>query len=227
MTSKTGSKKLKCPYCTGRYPTETNNLAVVRPEVAKYFHPTKNHPLTAYDFTPKSNQKIWWLCENGHEWRIRAGSKKGCSRCSMSATSKIERLLREAIIKSNLFSHVYDESAKLSIRWRKNSSMTVDILCDLNEDKFAFEYDGYYYHSGKMSKSASADLKKDTEKTQALIDAGYYVVRLREINPAGTLEMLPIADRKLLQIHHKYDQTVIEPFTDTIKVISAWFATLK
>ena len=34
--------KSSCPFCSGRRLTKTNNLAYRYPEIAKYWHPTKN-----------------------------------------------------------------------------------------------------------------------------------------------------------------------------------------
>ena len=32
------------------------------------WHPTKNSPLTPFDVGARSGKKVWWLCDNGHEW---------------------------------------------------------------------------------------------------------------------------------------------------------------
>tara|TARA_B100000686_G_C16035872_1_gene592898 strand:- start:155 stop:517 length:363 start_codon:yes stop_codon:yes gene_type:complete len=65
--------------------SERYNLAVEFPEIAAQWHPTKNGELTQYDVTPKSNKKIWWKGECGHEWdariaHITAGG--GCPYCA-------------------------------------------------------------------------------------------------------------------------------------------------
>ena len=41
--------------------TKENNLAVMRPDLAKEWHPTLNGDLTPYDVTCGSNKKVWWL----------------------------------------------------------------------------------------------------------------------------------------------------------------------
>jgi hypothetical protein len=64
-----------CPYCSGRYPTKTNNLAVKYPSIAAEFDTVKNAPLTPYDFTPSSHKKVWWKCSQGHEWEVAVGSR--------------------------------------------------------------------------------------------------------------------------------------------------------
>jgi hypothetical protein len=57
-----------CPYCAGRRTDNTNSLARLRPEVAKYWDYERNAPLTPDDVTISSNRKVWWCCEQGHSW---------------------------------------------------------------------------------------------------------------------------------------------------------------
>lgn len=77
-----------CPYCSGRYPTPENNLAVIHPEIAAEFDLQANHPLTPEDFTPSSNKKVTWKCPQNHNWqvsinsRIRSGNYQYCPYCT-------------------------------------------------------------------------------------------------------------------------------------------------
>lgn len=216
-----------CPYCSGRYATPDNNLAVVRPLEAKHFHPMKNSPLTAYDFTPSSNKKVHWICEAGHEWVTSVNAKMGCSQCSLSATSKIERLLRESIVSNGIMDTVKPEGVKLALKWRKNSTMTVDILATIGNRKFVIEYDGYYFHSGIHHGTKTAAHAKDKEKTQALLDAGYHVIRIREDNYMGKLEFLDMDYPNLLQLHHKYSNRLkTDTFDSVIDTINNWVTVL-
>ena len=62
------------------------SLAVVAPEVAAEWHPTKNGDLKPSDFTRGSKIRVWWLCPNGHDYdaRItdRVSHNYGCPFCS-------------------------------------------------------------------------------------------------------------------------------------------------
>lgn len=215
-----------CPYCYGRYATPQNNLAVIKPEDAKHFHPTKNGKLTPFDVTPSSNQKIHWTCEKGHEWITTPGAKKGCSQCSLSATSKVERLLRQALVSSSIMDELKPEGTKLKLKWRKNSSLTVDILATLGSERYAIEYDGYYFHSGIHSGDKADAYLKDAQKTQALLDAGYHVVRIREDNVNGKLDFLPLSHTNLLQLHFAYNNKLkVKDFSEAIKQIDTWIKT--
>ena len=75
-----------CPYCSNKKKiiSEINNLAVIAPEIAAQWHPTKNGDLTPYDVLPGSHQRAWWRCEKGHEWEAQVKSRvygNGCPVC--------------------------------------------------------------------------------------------------------------------------------------------------
>jgi hypothetical protein len=65
--------------------SDSYNLHVLRPDLAKEWHPTKNGTLGPKDVTPGSRRKVWWLCEQGHWWlasvfdRVRG---RQCTYCS-------------------------------------------------------------------------------------------------------------------------------------------------
>jgi uncharacterized Zn-finger protein len=80
------AKGIGCPYCYGRYPTEDYNLQVMNPEVAAQWHPTKNGDLTPDKVAPNSVKKVWWICENGHEWQAKVCDRNkgtGCRLCKI------------------------------------------------------------------------------------------------------------------------------------------------
>jgi hypothetical protein len=77
-----------CPYCAGKRASATNNLAVCDPEIAAWWHPTKNGDLTPYDVTHHSGRDPYWKCPKGddHEWRqpisVRVKWRSACPFCS-------------------------------------------------------------------------------------------------------------------------------------------------
>lgn len=75
-----------CPYCAGRNPVVgENDLATVYPELAAEWNPTKNGDLTPQMVTKSSSKKVWWICDQGHEWKTavnhRASGSTGCPIC--------------------------------------------------------------------------------------------------------------------------------------------------
>ena len=74
-----------CPYCAGRLLAGFNDLQTLHPEIAAEWHPTKNGNLRPTDFKPKSSEIVWWLCRNGHEWKMsiihRVNTRSICPIC--------------------------------------------------------------------------------------------------------------------------------------------------
>ena len=77
-----------CPVCANRIVVVGfNDLATTHPRLAAQWHPTKNGDLKPDMVTVGSRKRIWWLCENGHEWETHLyhrASGAGCARCSQS-----------------------------------------------------------------------------------------------------------------------------------------------
>lgn len=80
------SRKYGCPYCAGkRIAVGFNDLATCIPKIAAQWHPTKNGDLTAENVTSKSNKRVWWRCEKGHEWQAKVNNRAngtGCPYCA-------------------------------------------------------------------------------------------------------------------------------------------------
>lgn len=75
-----------CPYCSGRavLPGE-NDLQTVAPLLAKQWHPSKNGDLLPTQVMPGSARRVWWRCEEGHEWQAEIYSRtagRGCPVCT-------------------------------------------------------------------------------------------------------------------------------------------------
>jgi hypothetical protein len=62
-------RNIGCPYCSGRKRIAgENDLATTWKLAADQWHPTKNGSLLPTEVSDKSEVKVWWLCEKGHEW---------------------------------------------------------------------------------------------------------------------------------------------------------------
>lgn len=88
---RTRGKGTGCPECArreafGRQTGSTPPLTETHPEVAAEWHPDRNAGVGAHEVTAGSAQRVWWLCQHGHEWaaivKDRAGRQTGCSTCS-------------------------------------------------------------------------------------------------------------------------------------------------
>ena len=85
-----------CPFCAGKRISDTNRLSVNYPDVAAEWHPTKNGDLTPDGVTSQSNRKVWWRCEDGHEWEAvipsRTSQGTGCPSCAGNVVTDANRL---------------------------------------------------------------------------------------------------------------------------------------
>lgn len=100
------SRGTACPFCGSRKVGSDNNLAIVSPDIAKQWHPTKNRTLRPEDVLPKSNKKVWWICEKGHEWKAAIESRtdgRGCPTCANYRRSLSKRA--KSFEQSVAFSH--------------------------------------------------------------------------------------------------------------------------
>lgn len=75
-----------CPYCSNRKVLPGyNELATTHPELAAEWHPTLNGGFTPLNVTQIFNQRVWWQCDKGHEWkadvRHRVKGWAGCPQC--------------------------------------------------------------------------------------------------------------------------------------------------
>ena len=62
-------KSRGCPYCAGRKDLSKESLAIRLPILAKEWDWEKNGKLTPKDISTKSNRRVWWRCEKGHQWQ--------------------------------------------------------------------------------------------------------------------------------------------------------------
>lgn len=87
-----------CPVCSGKQVGEKTSLAYLRFDLAMEWHPKNNS--NPNEYVCGSNEKVWWLCPNGHEYfaRIshRVSEMSGCPKCYAEASeSKIATQLKE------------------------------------------------------------------------------------------------------------------------------------
>jgi very-short-patch-repair endonuclease len=195
-----------CPDCSGnRVLVGFNDLATIVPHLVRQWHPTRNGALTPQMFTYGSTKKVWWLCENGHEWKAAIAKRRtrGCKKCALQGTSRVERELFEAC------TGWLGEAAHLRTVRIAGKRVSLDISGVCDGAPVAVEYDGSYFHADAV--------ERDSLKTQALLAAGWLVVRVREENHTA-LEPLPLVHPRLVQVSHRFGDAV-EPLSDQIRVL--------
>jgi hypothetical protein len=84
--------------------TPNYNLYVLKPNLVREWHPTKNAQVRPADVTPGSGKKVWWICKNGHEWQAVIYSRSrgsGCPYCNKPSASITDNSSL-AVLNSNL-----------------------------------------------------------------------------------------------------------------------------
>lgn len=80
------TKKSSCPFCANRKVNADNSLFALNPNIVSEWHPTLNGELTPHHVVPGSLKKVWWKCQNNHEWlstvHHRVNRNQGCPYCS-------------------------------------------------------------------------------------------------------------------------------------------------
>lgn len=79
-----------CPVCSGhKIVVGVNDLATVRPDIAKQWHPTKNKDLAPTQVTCGSDKQVYWLCEKGHEWEAKINNRVNGNNCPICIGKKV------------------------------------------------------------------------------------------------------------------------------------------
>ena len=200
-------KGFTCPPCR----VEKGSIAAKYPEEAKEFDLQRNNGKTAEDIFAGSPRLVWWKCEENHSWRVSPASRfsakvpTGCARCKKTTLSRVEEALRQAFMDDAVIEVLEEDDSKhLPVGFGVRKQMSVDVLGIWNTNRIVIEYDGWYWHSG-TGRKGEGTFERDIAKTQALLDAGYLVVRVREEQLKVCLAHLPIKHKNLLQLsfHHQ------------------------
>lgn len=89
-----------CPYCSGRTAGETNNFAILRPDILKNWDYIKNGDLAPESLRPGCGKRIHWLCEKGHS-EIKTITNRiasnGCVQCKRDNKLMLQRTKQKTI----------------------------------------------------------------------------------------------------------------------------------
>lgn len=181
-----------CPVCAGQEVLAGyNDLASLAPWLMEEWDGDKNER-GPHEYTLRSGQKVWWRCPQGHRYQAVIAARtspngSGCRACAIaSGSSAPERYMRELLYQTDdwLFER---DGASLPVSWGENPVAHVDAFGERVSEGpgLVVEYDGYYYHRDL------ARMRSDLKKTEALVESGYLVARLRETTKAFRLPDFP------------------------------------
>jgi len=156
-----------CPYCSGRRPSEDNNLAKTHPLLVVEWDYEKNGELKPEMLAPVAGKKVHWICskDKNHKWKARVAHRTskiptGCPYCCLRYSKPHQEI-------NNFISTFY--SGKLKTNDRKtiknpltNWSLELDTF--LPELKKAIEFNGRFYHKNDDVKQRDEIKKQECEK---------------------------------------------------------------
>lgn len=89
VSSRTKGTNSKCPTCSNHTVLAGfNDLQTTFPPIAKQWNYEKNGDLLPTQVVAGSGKRVWWKCENGHEWQARIidRTKRRCADCPICKT---------------------------------------------------------------------------------------------------------------------------------------------
>lgn len=113
-----------CPICSGRKTVLSNCLITTHPELVKEWHPIKNLGLSPTEVTFGSHKKVWWKCQEGHEWQVgvasRTRDKNGKSECPICLKSVIGQRRVASLIKRD--GSLVETSPEIAKQWHSEKN---------------------------------------------------------------------------------------------------------
>ena len=154
-----------CPVCaTKTIISGENDFATKYPWLAKEWHPTKNLPLTPSQIAPKSGVKVWWMCENGHEYQARVVERARGQQCPVCIKEYRTSYPEQAIL-------YYLKQCYPDVENGNNAEIGLELDIFIPSIKTAIEYDGVNWHKNR---------KTDHQKNRLCKEKNIFLIRVRE-----------------------------------------------
>jgi len=160
-----GNVQKKITFTQNRI-SQIGSLLDNNPEMAAEWHPTKNGELLPSQVLPNSNQKVWWKCKKGHEWKavIQHRNKGiGCPHCA----NELQTSFPEQV----LF-YYFSKITRTENRILLSPRTEIDVY--LPELNIAIEYDGIRFHGSEKAHA------KEARKNKQLSEKGITLFRVKE-----------------------------------------------
>lgn len=166
------SKERGCPYCCANPMVlpGVNDLATLRPDLAKEWNLEKNGILSPKKVTVSSSKSVWWNCSLGHEWKTAINHRSDGSGCPKCAKGMQTSFPEQAIF--YYVSQSYPDAINGYTDLFNNHGMELDIF--IPSIKTGIEYDGIAFHRKKTQ------VEREKRKYEICKKSGIKLIRIRE-----------------------------------------------
>ena len=167
-------KSMGCPYCCKavRKVCQHTCLQETHPEIAKQWHPSKNGSKTPLTISRGHSKKVWWVCENKHEYNAIVSNRTVCNQGCPICVNKSEKKLYE------ILSEKYKIVRQFKLESCKDKSYLPFDFC-IPELKIIIELDGNQHFKQVMNwKSPEENFKRDIFKMEKALVEGYTIIRI-------------------------------------------------
>ena len=212
--SRTGkNSKTGCPDCSAKRTGDINarpvkgenDLETVYPNILKEWDYEKNINLPS-TYMAKSNKKVWWKCEYGHEWEASIASRVKGRNCPICQKEYKVSFPEKAIF---YYIQKYYPNALENYSTKELKNKELDIY--IPEIKTAIEYDGFLWHK---------NVEKDREKDNLCKKNNIVLIRVREEGLAKLNTSSIICDVNPNRNDHKYLEDSIKWVLNYLKCAS-------
>lgn len=167
-------KSLGCPYCCKgtRKVCEHTCLQATHPEIAKEWHTSKNGSISPLTISRGHSKKVWWLCQNNHEYECLVSNRTVCNQGCPICVNKTEKKLYD------ILSQKYKTIRQFKIDSCKNKNhLPFDFY--IPELNLIIELDGIQHFTQVMNWNSPDDIfKRDIFKMENALSAGFNMIRI-------------------------------------------------
>lgn len=133
------SSGIKCPICANRRIEKGfNDVATTNPELLKEWNYHKNISISPYNIGKGSGKKIWWICENGHEWDATIATRLNGHGCPYCTGVKILKGYNDIFTIEPSWTHFWDYQKNIINPYKlgRNSKEKVWWICSICNESF-------------------------------------------------------------------------------------------
>lgn len=126
----------------------------INDELTAQWHPSKNGSLTPESDELRTAMKVWWQCNEGHEWQAYVYSRatgKGCSVCVWKTFSSKGEKEIQSLLDENKTNYASNTKALL-----KNRELDIFV----QDRHLGIEFNGIYWHSEAGGKDEAYHMDK-------------------------------------------------------------------